>query len=200
MKTLCTLIATALLSTSLLAQTWQADATNTQLGFEATHLMISQIEGSFNDFNIDVTGNSKSFKDLNFTVQIDVQSIDTDNRQRDKHLRSKDFFHTDRYPYITFESTFIKALAGENKYRITGYLTLNGVKKLIQLNAEKTGTIYDPINNQTKMGIKIKGEINRHDFDLAWNVSESADRFAVGDIITLDCNLRLNSSGNIASK
>jgi len=199
MKTSSLFIGALLLSSISFGQTWQADQAHTQLGFEATHLMISQVNGYFNDFNIDVQGNSKSFKDLNFTVTIDAQSINTQNKQRDKHLRSKDFFNTEAHPFITFESTFIKALAGANKYRVTGYLTINGIKKLVQLEAEQTGVIYDPVDKQTKMGIKLKGEIKRHDYDLAWKVSASADKYAVSEIISLDCNLRLNSSGNFAS-
>ena len=116
-------------------------------------------------------------------MKIDAASIDTNEPQRDAHLRSADFFHVDRFPEISFIATRIDSL-GENRYRVTGDLTMHGVTKQIELDAEENGRVKDPWGND-RIGFGAKASVNRKDFGLTFNQALDAGGMMLGDRVDI---------------
>lgn len=180
-----TIIALALL-TGLFAtaqSSWKSDRAHSKVGFAITHLMISEMEGHFSDFDITATA-SDTFGDAEFTVDIKTTSIDTDNGRRDDHLRSADFFDAEKYPSITFKSTGYEK-TGDKTFKLTGDLTMHGVTKPITLEGKVNGIITDQRSQKLKAGLKLTGTINRLDFGVG---GETA---SLGNEVDLTINLEM---------
>ncbi|KAB5490944.1 YceI family protein [Flagellimonas hadalis] len=180
-----TIIALALL-TGLFAtaqSSWKSDRAHSKVGFAITHLMISEVEGHFSDFDITATA-SDTFGDAEFTVDIKTTSIDTDNGRRDDHLRSADFFDAEKYPSITFKSTGYEK-TGDKTFKLTGDLTMHGVTKPITLEGKVNGIITDQRSQKLKAGLKLTGTINRLDFGVG---GETA---SLGNEVDLTINLEM---------
>ena len=180
-----TIIALALL-TGLFAtaqSSWKSDRAHSKVGFAITHLMISEVEGHFSDFDIMATA-SDTFGDAEFTVDIKTTSIDTDNGRRDDHLRSADFFDAEKYPSITFKSTGYEK-TGDKTFKLTGDLTMHGVTKPITLEGKVNGIITDQRSQKLKAGLKLTGTINRLDFGVG---GETA---SLGNEVDLTINLEM---------
>ncbi|SMG29987.1 YceI family protein [Sphingobacterium psychroaquaticum] len=148
---------------------WSLDKAHSELEFRVKHMMISNVKGLFEDFDVEVTGNPDDISSLHVDVSIGVDSITTKNEQRDQHLRSEDFFHGEKHPKITFKSTHIAA-AGKDKFHITGDLTIKGITKSIVVDVENGGTAQDPWGNK-KIGFTVSGKLKREDFGLTWNTA-----------------------------
>ena len=146
---------------------WGFDKTHSKIQFDVAHMVISEVSGQFQEYEGTVTTSTEDFSDAKIDFSIDVKSIDTDNGDRDKHLRSPDFFDVEQYPKIIFKSTKMKKV-GKNQYKLTGNFTLHGVTKEITLDAKYGGTVKDPYGN-VKAGFKITGVTNRTDFGLKYN-------------------------------
>jgi polyisoprenoid-binding protein YceI len=114
---------------------------------------------------------------------IDAASIDTNVEKRDAHLRSKDFFETDKYPTLTFKSTGARDLAG-NTAKVDGILSLHGVEKPVTLDVEIHGEGADPWGN-TRLGLTATTKINRKDFGLGWNEVLESGQLLVGEEIEI---------------
>lgn len=142
--------------------TWKSDGAHSKVGFAITHLMISEVEGHFSDFDITATA-TDTFGDAEFMVDIKTTSIDTDNDRRDDHLRSADFFDAEKFPAITFKSTGYEQ-TGEKTFNLTGDLTMHGVTKPVTLEGKVNGVITDQRSQKLKAGLKLTGTINRLDF------------------------------------
>lgn len=178
---------------SLNAQTkWSIDKAHTKVQFSATHLIISEVTGEFKNFDgsIETSGDDFSNAKVNFTI--DVNSISTDNEQRDNHLKSDDFFNAQKYPKMTFVGKSMQKV-GDNKYKLVGDLTIRDITKQIALDVTYNGTVKDPWGN-TKAGFKITGELNRFDYNLKWNVLMEAGGAVVGKMIGITINLELQKS------
>lgn len=170
---------------------WTIDPAHTTIGFNATHLVISEVSGQFLDFSGTVSSlNDENFSNAEISLVVQTKSVDTENAERDKHLRSADFFNCEQFPTMTFKSTRVRKING-NEYKLYGELTLNGITKNVTLDLKHGGTIVDPIDGLTKAGFKVRGSINRYDFNLKWNIAQAAESFAVGEEIEIDCNVRL---------
>lgn len=167
MKKLFSLLIVSLVSTSLFAQTasWKVDPMHSQLSFSTTHLGISDVDGLFKKFDATATGSAADFSDAVFELTADVSSIDTEVEMRDKHLRSADFFDVEKFPTMTYKSTGIEK-AGENKYRLTGNLTLHGVTKPVTMDLWYRGTIVNPQSKTPTAGFQLTGTIKRSDFGI----------------------------------
>ena len=163
--------------------TWKSDKAHSKVGFAITHLMISEVEGHFSDFDITATA-SDTFGDAEFMVDIKTTSIDTDNGRRDDHLRSADFFDAEKYPSITFKSTGYEK-TGDKTFRLTGDLTMHGVTKPITLEGKVNGVITDQRSQKLKAGLKLTGTINRLDFGVG---GETA---SLGDEVDLTIHLEM---------
>jgi len=148
--------------------TWKNDKPHSQLGFTVTHLGISDITGTFNDFDVTVTATKDDFSDAVFELTADVASIDTRVEARDKHLKSADFFDAEKYPTLTFKSTSLKNI-GKDNYKLTGNLTLHGVTKELTMDLVYRGTTENPMSKTKTAGFKLTGIINRSDFNIGNN-------------------------------
>lgn len=148
---------------------WSLDKNHAKLGFTVTHMMISDVEGWFKTFDAKVTSSNDDFSDAVAEMTADVNSINTDNEMRDKHLKSPDFFDAAKYPVISFKSKTFKKV-DEMNYLVTGDLTMHGITKMVELNALcKTGT--NPSTKQTVAGFKITGKIKRSDFGIGTSMA-----------------------------
>ena len=134
-----------------MATKWNLDTTHSEITFKARHMMISNVKGAFNTFTAEVEAEDDTFKNAKVTATIQTDSIDTNNADRDTHLKSADFFNVEQNPTITFESD---SLADD----VTGHLTINGVTKPVQLEVEFGGINQDPWGN-TKAGFTFEGKI-----------------------------------------
>ncbi len=184
-------LASALFSSHLLAQTWAIDKSHSYVGFRVTHLVVSKVKGQFGEFSGTINYDGKDLSKASVEVMIDPRSIDTQNENRDKHLRSSDFFAADSLPEMKFVST--KVIPGEgNKFQIVGDLTMRGVTKPVTLDAELNGTIQGmrgPV-----AGFSAVGKINRQDWGVSWSRSLDAGGLVVSDEVEL--NLEIEAMQN----
>ena len=142
--------------------TWKLDKAHAKLGFTVTHLMVSDVEGWFKSFDATITSTKEDFSDAVVEMSADISSINTDNEQRDTHLKSPDFFDAAKYATLTFKSKSFKKVK-DNMYKVTGDLTMHGVTKSVELDAvARMGT--NPMSKKTVAGFKISGTLKRSDF------------------------------------
>ena len=183
------LIAAGSLSAFSQTTRWGYDASHAKVGFSISHFGISETEGKFTKFDGLVLSDKPDFSDAKIDFTIDVNSIDTEEPQRDTHLKSPDFFDVTKYPSITFKSKSLQPL-GKNKYKLIGDISMHGVTKEIDLNVVYRGTVVDPYKN-TKAGFKITGTLDRTQFGLVWNGKLATGDLLVGNDVDLDINIEL---------
>ena len=164
------------------ATEYTIDESHTHVGFLVKHLMITNVNGEFKTYNaeIDFDAKTKTFNKLN--AVIDTASIDTDNQKRDDHLKSEDFFASEKFPKMTFQMTSYKVDGDEGI--ATGNLTIRGITKEVKLKVEDIGTVKD-FKNVNRVGFTLKGKINRMDYDLKWNKALEAGGVAVAEEVKL---------------
>ena len=160
-----------------MATKWNLDTAHSEITFKVRHMMISNVKGAFNTFTAEVEAEDDTFKNAKVSATIQTDSIDTNNADRDTHLKSADFFNTEQNPTITFESA---SLADD----VTGHLTINGVTKPVQLEVEFGGINQDPWGN-TKAGFTFEGKIKRSDFGLNWNAALETGGVLVSDEVKI---------------
>ncbi len=160
-----------------MATKWNLDTTHSEITFKVRHMMISNVKGAFNTFTAEVEAEDDTFKNAKVSATIQTDSIDTNNADRDTHLKSADFFNVEQNPTITFESD---SLADD----VTGHLTINGVTKPVQLEVEFGGINQDPWGN-TKAGFTFEGKIKRSDFGLNWNAALETGGVLVSDEVKI---------------
>lgn len=157
----------ALMVTSVaFAQTWTLDKAHGKLGFTAEHMMISDVEGWFRNFDAKFTASKEDFTDAVIELSADVNSINTENEKRDGHLRSPDFFDVAKYPTLTFKSKSFKKLNAK-EYKLVGDLTMHGVTRQVELNAILRGVTAVPNSTKKIAGFKVTGALKRSDFGIA---------------------------------
>jgi polyisoprenoid-binding protein YceI len=168
---------------------WKIDNTHSEILFKVKHLMISTVTGYFKNFNLEVETGTKDFNTatrIEFTADID--SIDTNNAQRDAHLKSTDFFNAEAFNQLQFIG--IKYEANEDGATLQGNLTIRDTTKPVKLNVEFGGIVVDPYG-QTKAGFTINGKISRKDFGLTWNAVTEAGSVVVSDEIKIHAEVQL---------
>lgn len=144
--------------------TWTLDKNHGKLGFVITHLMVSEIEGSFKDFDAKITAPKEDFSNAVVEMTAVTSSINTDNEKRDTHLKSGDFFDVAKYPEMTFKSTSFKK-TGLKTYIVKGNLTMHGITKSVSLNVVCNMGV-NPNTKQPIAGFKITGSLKRSDFGI----------------------------------
>ncbi len=192
MKTLFLAGALSLVSSLALAQPvdWAIDSAHSRVAFSVPHMVVSEVEGNFREVKSSVLKlDEADLTKSSVEIKIPVASINTDNADRDKHLKSPDFFDVAKFPEITFTSTKIKK-AGKG-FKITGDLTIHGVKKEVTLDGTISKAVANPWGKQVR-AVRISGKVKRQDFGLTWNKSLDKGGFLVGDDVTLDVKLELN--------
>lgn len=169
------------------ASNWQLDKSHSGITFSVRHMMITNVRGSFNDFDAAVTADTDNLTGADATITIDVNSINTKDEGRDGHLKSADFFNAEQFPQIVFKKTSLAAKGGDD-YTLTGDITIAGVTKSITLNTEIAGPAKDPWGN-IKLGVVGDGVINRSDFGLTYNAALETGGFLIGDAIKVHIEL-----------
>ena len=165
------------------ATKWAIDASHSEITFKVKHLVISTVTGKFNSFDASMETDGDNFEDANIRFEADINSIDTNNEDRDNHLKSDDFFNAAEHPKLVFESRSFKS-SGEGEYKLIGDLTIRGNTKTVELDVEYGGTVQDPYG-QTKAGFEVTGKINRKEFGLKWSAVTEAGNVVVSDEVKL---------------
>ena len=170
MKKLLLIAATFVTFTAFTAieDTWTNDDPHSQLGFTVTHLGISDVSGTFNDFDVTVKSLKPDFSDASFELTAKTASIDTRVEARNNHLKSADFFDVAKYKTLSFKSTGLSRI-DNNKYKLAGNLTLHGVTKPVIMDLIYKGTVENPMSKKPTSGFQITGTIKRSDFKIGEN-------------------------------
>jgi len=169
---------------------WVLDDTHSEVQFKIRHLLISTVTGQFNKFQATVeTEQEDDFTTAKVYFSADINSISTNNEQRDAHLKSADFFDAENYPRLRFETERIEKLDDEN-YKIYGIITIKGVSEKIILNAEFGGVIQDPWGN-ARTGFSLSGKLNRSDFGLSFGLVSDAGGVGLANEVKILANVQL---------
>ncbi len=167
---------------------WTIDPAHSEVQFKVKHLVISTVTGAFNEFGGEIESEKDDFSDAKATFFANVDTIHTNNTQRDGHLKSDDFFGVATYPKLNFVATSFTKKDDEN-YTLKGDLTIKDTTKSVELAVNFGGIAKDPYG-QIKAGFEITGKINRKDFGLTWSALTETGGLLVGDDIKLDLNLQ----------
>jgi polyisoprenoid-binding protein YceI len=167
---------------------WAIDPTHSEIGFKVKHMMFTNVSGKFNVFHATIENEDDHFETSKISFSADVNSVDTNNEDRDNHLRSADFFDVEKFSKLSFVSTSVKKI-NEGAFQINGDLTIKDVTENVSLDAEYSGLMKDPWGN-TKIGLSITGKINRKDFGLTWNSALETGGVLVGEEIKLSSELQ----------
>lgn len=192
-----TLAAAALAASPLAADTYVVDKGHSEAAFQIRHL-VSKVRGRFTDFTgtIQADPAKPEASSVQFTVK--TASIDTANPDRDKDLRSPNFFDVEKLPEMTFKSTKMTA-KGKDVYDVTGVLTLHGVAKEITLPVTYTGSAKDPWGNE-RAGFEASVTINRKDFGITWNKTLDSGGVLLGDEVLVAINIEAIKQKDAAAK
>lgn len=168
---------------------WALDPIHSEIDFKIKHLMISTVTGQFKKFDLvaeTVTDDFSTAKKIEFTA--DVDSIDTNNEQRNVHLKSADFFNVEQYPQLKFTGKKYDVNDGEGT--ISGELTMHGVTRPVTLHVEFGGVVKDPYG-QTKAGFTVSGKISRKEFGLSWGTVTETGNVVLSDEVKINAEIQL---------
>lgn len=168
---------------------WTIDPAHSEIGFSVKHMMISKVKGSFTSFDADVEANEEDLTNALIDFKIDAASINTNNTDRDNHLRSADFFDAEQYPHITFKANEI--VQKDDEYELNGDLTIKGVTRPATFEVEYGGKGTNPWGVEV-VAFNAEGKINRKDFGLTWNQSLETGGVLVGEDIKISLELQAN--------
>jgi polyisoprenoid-binding protein YceI len=192
MKRLSVLFVSLLFAGSTLAQsTWTVDKSHSKVGFAVTHLVVSETEGQFKDFDITVNNASDDFNGAAVEFTARTASIDTENEKRDGHLKSDDFFNAEKYPELKFMGKLEKA---GGKYVLKGDLTIRDVTKPATFDVAYGGNIK--AFGGERAGFIVTGTIKRFDYGLKWDKKIEDGSFVVGDDVKIICKVELQKKAN----
>lgn len=172
---------------AVMTRTFQIDKTHSEAAFQVRHL-ISKVRGRFADFDGTIDFDEEKPEQSKVSVTIQAASIDTNTPDRDKHLRSEDFFAVDKYPTLTFVSTKITPKGG-GAFDVAGDLTMRGVTKAIVIPVSYLGKAVDPWGNE-KVAFEGEVTLNRKDFGLNWNAAIETGGFLVGDEVKVSLSVQ----------
>ena len=173
-----------------MATIWKLDPTHTEIQFKARHLMITNVTGKFGKYDASVVTDGDNFSTAQVKFSADIASINTENPDRDTHLKSDDFFNAEKYPELKFVSKKIEKNGSEGHYLLSGDFTIRDVTKAVIFDVDFGGVVKDPWGN-VKAGLEISGKINRKDFGLNWNAVLEAGGVVVSDEIKILCQVEL---------
>lgn len=182
-------LATALLISGVASAqtTWNADKNHSSIGFNVTHMVVSEVSGNFKDFESTVTSKSEDFNGSEVEFTAKTASINTENERRDNHLKSPDFFEAEKYPDVKFKGTLVKE---GGKYVLKGKLTLKDVTKDVAFAVTYGGQV--DTGRGIKAGFKLTGKINRQDYNLKWANKLQDGSAVVSDEVEIVAKIELD--------
>lgn len=169
---------------------WVSDPAHSELQFKVKHLMVSNVTGGFQDFQAEAESTAEDFQDARIRLSARIDSVSTGPADRDKHLKSADFFDAEQYPELKFESTEFRKLNDEGEYELFGNLTIKGVARPVKLRAEYGGSITDPWGN-FKTAFSVQGKISRKDWGLNYNAALEAGGVMISDEVRIFAELQM---------
>lgn len=190
-KKLLVLLAVMLLAAgSSHAATYELDKAHSSISFSVPHLMVSKTTGTFNDYEVKTNYDPNNLAASSVAAAVKVASIDTNNADRDNHLKGADFFDAEKFPEITFKSTQITGSG--NQYTLNGDLTIKGVTKKVSIPVTIAGPVKSPFGFDA-IGISGQFKINRQDYGITWNKALDAGGVMVGDDVDITINIEAHS-------
>ncbi|CAL1521474.1 YceI family protein [Chitinophaga sp. MM2321] len=169
--------------------TWKIDPSHSDVQFKVKHLMITTVTGQFGTFDATMQTTDSDFSSANISFEADINSVTTQNAQRDQHLLASDFFEAEKYPKLKFVSKEVKKVDDEN-YKLIGDLTIRDNTRPVELKVEFGGEVVDPYG-QTKAGFELSGKINRKDFGLTFNATTETGGIMLSDEVKLLANVQM---------
>lgn len=177
-----------LFSGSVLAQsTWNIDKVHSKIGFSVTHMVISEVEGTFKDYTASLVSSAEDFNGAEVSFTAKVASVNTENERRDNHLKSADFFDAEKFPEITFKGNLVKE---GTKYKLKGDFTMKDVTKKVEFDVTHGGTINT--GRGQKAGFKVNGTINRQDYGVSWANKLTSGELVVSNEVQLIIKIELD--------
>lgn len=167
---------------------WTIDKAHSNVKFTVTHMVVTETEGNFKIFDGSMEHTKPDFSDAKVAFTVDVSSINTENDNRDKHLKSDDFFNAEKYPSMKFVSTSFTPIGG-NKYTLVGNLTIRDVTKPVTFDVTYGGSVND--KGGVKSGFKATATINRFDYNLKWDKATEAGGLIVSKEVDITVNVEL---------
>jgi len=172
--------------------TWTLDPAHTTVEFVAKHMMITTVKGRFAEFTGTIVADDVRLEDSTVEVTMQAASLDTRSEQRDAHLRSPDFLDVEHYPEVTFRSTGLRG--SKESFKLTGDLTIRGVTRPITLDVTFEGEGKDPWGG-TRASFSAKGEFDRRDFGLTWNVALETGGILVSNEVKINIEAQVVAQG-----
>lgn len=169
---------------------WQVDNTHTSVNFSVRHMMISNVRGDFSGIEATIEGDPHDLTTGKINFKIDVNTINTNNEDRDNHLRSPDFFEVEKYPHITFVSSEA-VKTKEDEYELTGDLTIRDITKKHTFKVTRSGSAVNPWGVEV-VGFEAETKISRKEFGLTWNQTLETGGVLVGDEIKINVEIEVN--------
>jgi len=187
MKKISLSLILVLFASTAFSQTWVTDPAHSRLGFSISHLLISHVTGNFKQFKITAVTTKPDYSDAKIELTAQIASINTDEPQRDTHLKSQDFFDAQKYPTLIFKSTLLKNIKG-NEYKLTGNLTMHGITRVVVLDVVFEGKVTNPTNKKEIAVFTITGLLNRTEF----GIGNKFPAAMVGDAVTINATAELS--------
>ncbi|CAN5859867.1 YceI family protein [soil metagenome] len=169
---------------------WVIDPSHSDIEFKVKHLMVTNVKGSFKEFEASIYTTNDSFTSVEIDCTINPASIDTGSADRDAHLKGADFFDVENHKDITFMANTVENVDNDGSYELWGELAIKGITKKIKLDVEFGGIVKDPWGNE-KAAFSINGKINRKDWGLIWNAALETGGVLVSDEVKISCGIQL---------
>ena len=176
------------------AETYELDKVHSSIGFSVSHMMVSKVTGGFTDYDSTIRFAADDLANSKIDFNVKPASIDTRNQMRDDHLKGGDFFEAAKYPEIIFKSKKIEP-QGENKYLVTGDLTIKSVTKEVQVPITLLGPVENPMKpGEIIIGLEAEFPLNRQDYGVSFNKKMDNGGLLVGDIVDLQVNIEAHGA------
>ncbi|PIC67534.1 hypothetical protein CSV71_11380 [Sporosarcina sp. P21c] len=169
---------------------WNVDTAHSTVEFSVRHMMISNVKGTFNEFQATIEADPQDLTDASIDFTIDANSIDTRKPDRDNHLRSADFFDVENFPNLSFKATAIEKTS-DNTYDITGDFTIKDTTKPVTFQVTFEGIAKDPMSGDEAAGFTGHTKINRKEFGLTWNAALETGGVVVSDEVKINIEIQL---------
>ena len=166
---------------------WAVDASHSTAAFKVRHLGVANVTGTFKVFEGEIEKEGEDFDGAKIRLVVDMNSLDTNHVQRDGHLKSPDFFHTEQFPTMIFDGVLRKT---GDRYEVVGDLTIRDVTKPVTFDAELTGVGKGRFGDN-RAGFEVDGKINRKDFGLTWSMLTESGGLVVGEEVKVHFDVEL---------